>query len=136
MSRVEIVSETMMRELSKPYEYGVADCFMMGCAVVDALQGTSHSATYANCYTTMIGAKKVMVKKGCKSLSEFVATELKLEPVTPAFCRIGDLAILEITHADNLADAVAIFNGMKFTTKTEAGSASYSFDAVKAAFKV
>ena len=135
MSRFDIVSRVMADELGKPYEYGVADCFMLGCRMIDALTGSAHSKTYGGSYDTLAGAQKALRKQGCKSLSQFFL-KLGLETVTPAFCRIGDLAVLEIDHNGRMAEHVAIFNGRTFTTKTETGSASHGFDAVKVAFKV
>jgi hypothetical protein len=33
MSRFEIVSDTLVEQLAKPYAYGSADCFFTGLAV-------------------------------------------------------------------------------------------------------
>ncbi|PLU06715.1 DUF6950 family protein, partial [Sinorhizobium medicae] len=41
MNRFRIVEATLTRELAKPYAYGSADCFMLGCAVIDALTGSA-----------------------------------------------------------------------------------------------
>ena len=136
MSRFEIVSRVMADELGKPYEYGKADCFMLGCQMIDALTGSDHAGTYGGTYDTMAGAQRALRKQGCKSLSQFFLKKIGLETVTPSFARIGDLAILELDHSGRKAEHVAIFNGRTFTTKTETGSASYGFDAVKACFKV
>lgn len=135
-ARFEIVSRVMAEELSKPYEYGVADCFLLGCRMVDALTGSDLCGAYGKSYVTSTGAQKALRKQGCKSLTNFFADKIGLEPVAPAFARIGDLAILELDHKGRKAEHVAIFNGRTFTTKTDIGSASYGFDAVKACFKV
>ncbi len=134
--RLETVSRVMADELGKPYEYGKADCFMLGCRMIDALTGSAHCVTYADRYDTLTGAQKALHKEGCKSLSQFFLKKIGLETVTPAFCRVGDLAVLELDHNGRMAEHIAIFNGRTFTTKTEAGSASHGFDAVKVAFKV
>lgn len=136
MSRFEIVCETMADELGKPYEYGVADCFMLGCRMVDALTGSDLCGAYGGSYVTLAGAQKALRKEGCKSLADFFSGKIGLEPVAPAFARIGDLAILELDHKGRKAEHVAIFNGRTFTTKTDSGSSSHGFDAVKACFKV
>ena len=135
MSRFEIVSRVMADELEKPYAYGEADCFMLGCRMIDALTGSELCETYGGRYDTLAGAQKALRKEGCKILVSFFV-KCGLEPVTPAHCRIGDVAILELDHKGRKGEHVAIFNGRTFTTKTETGSASYGFDAVKAAFKV
>ncbi len=136
MTRFEIVSRVMADELEKPYAFGVADCFMLGCRMIDALTGSDHCGAYGGSYDTLAGAQKALRKQGCKSLSQFFLKRIGLETVTPAFCQIGDIAILELDHNGRMAEHVAVFNGRTFTTKTETGSASYGFDAVKAAFKV
>lgn len=135
VSRFGIVSRVMAGELGKPYAFGVADCFMLGCAMIDALTGSAHCETYGGSYGTLAEAQKALRKQGCKGLAQFFR-KLGLEPVTPSLCRIGDIAILEIDHKGRKAEHVAIFNGRTFTTKTETGSASHGYDAVKAAFKV
>mgnify|MGYP003537739220 CR=1 FL=1 len=136
MNRFETAARVVDNELGKPYEYGKADCFMLGCQMIDAIQGTDHVETFGGTYDTMAGAQKAMRKQGCKSLSQFFLKKIGLETVTPSFARIGDLAILELDHNGRKAEHVAVFNGRTFTTKTESGSASYGFDAVKACFKV
>ena len=136
MSRFKTVSGAMAGELAKPYEYGRADCFMMGCAIVDALQGTAYTSMYGGRYTTLAGAQKALRKEGCKSLATFFEVKIGLNPIPASFATIGDIAVLEVMHGGRLAEHVAIFIGTKFTTKTELGPASYGFEAVKACFKV
>jgi len=132
MSRFESVSATVGAELAKPYAYGVADCFMMGCAVIDAVQGTSHAKTYAIRYTTLSGAQKALRKEGCKSLVEFFGDRVGLVPVAAGLCTIGDIGILDLGGFEH----VAVFAGNGFVTKTERGAERFGIEVCKAAFKV
>ena len=129
MDRNSIVLQTIQSELVKPYEYGVADCFMMACAVVDAVSGTNYSETYLGRYTSLIGAQKALRKEGHKSLVGFWA-EL-LEPISPSLAQYGDIAVVDINGVEHCAVCFG-----DFISKEKTGQTRFALSAVKVAFKV
>lgn len=136
MNRFRIVEATLTEELAKPYAYGnpaQSDCFMMGCALVDALEGTQTVKKYTGAYKTLPGAQKALRKRGFSSLVDFWATELDRPAIAPAEAQFGDLAILRL---DDGAEHVAVCLGLRFVTKTAAGRQDHSLDNVIAAFHI
>jgi hypothetical protein len=134
MNRFRIVEATLNAELAKPYAYGdpkQSDCFMMGCALVDALEGRQMVKTYAGAYKTLAGAQKALRKRGFKSLVDFWTTELGHPPVGGAEARFGDLVILKLTDG---VEHVGICVGTRFRTKTPAGCEDHGLADVVAAF--
>lgn len=134
MNRFRTVEALLAAEMAKPYAYGnpdKSDCFMMGCALVDALEGAETAKRYAGAYKTLPGAQRALRKRGFASLVEFWAAELDRPFVAPAEARFGDLAILRL---DDGAEHVAVCLGLRFATKTANGRQDYGLGDVIAAF--
>lgn len=129
MDRNSLVLNTIQNELSKPYEYGVADCFMMACAVVDVVSGTNHCEVYAGRYTSLKGAQKALRIEGHKSLVGFWG-EL-LDPISPALAQYGDIAVVDINGVEHCAVCFG-----DFISKEKTGQTRFALSDVKAAFKV
>jgi hypothetical protein len=123
-------------QLAKPYAYGSADCFFTGLAVIDAVQGTDHRSTYADRYTTLIGAQRALRKEGHDSLVSFFAT--LVEKIAPAMAHLGDLGIvsLPVEGSKRMAEHVGVHDGRMFVVKTEDGVKRFPFTAAIAAFRV
>lgn len=132
MSRFDTVSQAIEAELAKPYKYGVADCFMMGCAIIDSIKGTDFSKKYFRRYTTLSGAQKALHKEGCRNLVGFFRDVISLTQVPAGRCVIGDIGILDLGGIEH----VAVFTGNGFLTKTERGAGRFGIEVCKAAFKV
>lgn len=136
MNRFRLVQATLERELAKPYAYGDpdrSDCFMMGCALVDGLEGRSLVETYAGVYKTLLGAQKALIKRGFASLADFWAAELDRSSVAPAEAQLGDLVILKLSDG---AEHVAVCLGTRFRTKTPEGATDHTLADVVAAFHI
>ncbi|MGK9281311.1 DUF6950 family protein [Sinorhizobium meliloti] len=131
MNRFRIVEAALARELAKPYAYGSADCFMLGCAFVDALSGSSIVEKYCGAYRTLAGAQRALRRRGHMSLVSFFAAELEQEPKGGAEARLGDLVILRLSDG---AEHVGICLGGRFVTKTERGRSDHGLADVIAAF--
>ncbi|MDX1053553.1 DUF6950 family protein [Sinorhizobium medicae] len=131
MNRFRIVEATLARELAKPYAYGSADCFMLGCAFVDALTGSSLAGTYRGAYRTLAGAQRALRRRGHTSLVSFFAAELGQQPKGGAEARLGDLVILSLADG---AEHVGVCLGARFVTKTERGRSDHRLADVIAAF--
>lgn len=136
MNRFRIVEATLAREFATPYAYGdleQSDCFMMGCALRDALEGTQMARKYAGAYRTLAGAQRALRKRGFKSLIDFWTIELGRPPVGAAEARFGDLVILRLADG---AEHVGACVGTRFATKTENGRRDYGLSDVVAAFHI
>lgn len=136
MNRFRIVEATLARELAKPYAYGApeqSDCFMMGCALVDALEGAQIGRKYAGAYKTLVGAQRALRKRGFKSLVAFWAAELGRPSVGAAEARFGDIVILRLADG---AEHVGVCLGTRFVTKTEKGREDHGLSDVVAAFHI
>lgn len=136
MNRFRVVQAALERELAKPYAYGDparSDCFMMGCALVDELEGRSTVKAYAGTYKTLPGAQKALRKRGFTSLTDFWTAELGRPPVAPAEAQFGDLVILKL---DDGAEHVAVCLGTRFRTKTPDGPTDHALADVVAAFHI
>ncbi|MBN7804917.1 C40 family peptidase [Agrobacterium rosae] len=133
MNRFRVVEATLNAELAKPYAYGTADCFMLGCAMVDSLAGLDTAKKYGGSYKTLVGAQKALRKRKHKSLVTFFAAELDQEPKGAAEARLGDLVILRLADG---AEHVGICLGTRFVTKTPDGRQDYSLSEVIAAFHI
>lgn len=132
MSRAEAVIAAVAGEMAKPYAFGVSDCFLLGCRVIDAVRGTAHALTYGGRYTTLAGAQKALRKEGCKGLGGFFRDRVGLLPKAAGDAVIGDIGILDLGGAEH----VAVFTGTAFLTKTERGPERFGIEFCKAAFKV
>lgn len=129
--RFRIVAETMRQEMAKPYAYGEADCFFLGCQMADALNPKlGLVAKYSGSYSTLAGAQRALRRRKCKSLAELFAQHL--EPCAPAEARIGDLVIIRLAGVEH----VGICLGTRFVTKTERGRADYPLSDCIAAFRL
>lgn len=129
-TRFEIAQPVIEAELAKPYVFGTADCFLLGCRVADAFDsGRAMVATYGGVYKTLAGAQRALRRRGFTSLVEFFATHL--EPCAPGEAQFGDLAVLQIDLAEHVGACV----GARFITKTERGRSLHDLSAVKAAFR-
>nr|WP_250811682.1 hypothetical protein [Neorhizobium tomejilense] len=136
MNRFRIVESTLSGELAKPYDYGKperSDCFMMGCAVVDALEGMALVEKYSGAYRSLAGAQRALRKRGFKSLIDFWIVELGRPPVGAAEARFGDLVILRLMDG---AEHVGVCLGTRFVTKTANGRADHALADVVAAFHI
>ncbi|MGH0227901.1 DUF6950 family protein [Sinorhizobium meliloti] len=131
MNRFRIVEATLARELAKPYAYGSADCFMLGCAFIDALTGSAVADKYRGTYRTLAGAQRALRRRGHISLVSFFAAELGQEPKGGAEARLGDLVILRLADG---AEHVGVCLGSRFVTKTERGRSDHGLADVIAAF--
>lgn len=133
MNRFRIVEATLNAELAKPYAYGTADCFFMGCAMIDALTGAETAKKYIGSYKTLAGAQKALRRRKHKSLVTFFAAELEQEPKGAAEARFGDLVVLRLADG---AEHVGICIGVRFVTKTPDGRQDYGLWEVIAAFHI
>jgi hypothetical protein len=136
MNRFRIVESTLSGEVAKPYDYGKperSDCFMMGCALVDALEGMVLAEKYRGVYNSLAGAQRALRKRGFKSLIDFWTVELGRPPAGAAEARFGDLVILRL---DDGAEHVGVCLGTRFVTKTANGRADHGLAAVAAAFHI
>ncbi|WP_208179961.1 hypothetical protein J4T85_000095 [Sinorhizobium medicae] len=131
MNRFHIVEATLARELAKPYAYGSADCFMLGCAFVDALTSSAMADKYRGAYRTLAGAQRALRRRGHTSLVSFFAAELGQQPKGGAEARLGDLVILSLADG---AEHVGVCLGARFVTKTERGRSDHGLADVIAAF--
>lgn len=129
-TRFEIVAPVIEDELAKPYAYGAADCFLLGCRVADALDPARKMvATYQGAYSTLLGAQRALHKRGFTSLAGFFASHLA--SCSPAEAQMGDLAVLQLPDGEH----VGVCIGASFVTKTERGRTLFAIGAVKAAFR-
>ncbi|MCT7665658.1 DUF6950 family protein [Shinella kummerowiae] len=136
MNRFRKVEATLTAELAKPYDYGTperSDCFFMGLAMIDALEGSALVKKYAGAYKTLAGAQRALRKRKHASLTAFFTKELVREPVGGAAARFGDLVILRLEDG---AEHVGICVGTRFTTKTPAGRRDCALADVVAAFHI
>jgi hypothetical protein len=136
MNRFRIVESTLTGELAKPYDYGTperSDCFMMGCALVDALESMALSEKYRDAYRTLAGAQRALRRRGFRSLTDFWTVELARPPAAAAEARFGDLVILRLADG---AEHVGVCLGTRFVTKTAHGRADHSLADVVATFHI
>jgi len=133
MNRFRIVEATLTAELAKPYAYGTADCFFLGCAMIDALTGAETSKKYLGSYKTLAGAQRALRKRKHKSLVTFFEAELDQPSKGAAEARLGDLVILRLADG---AEHVGICLGTRFVTKTPDGRQDYGLGEVIAAFHI
>ncbi|WP_457812094.1 DUF6950 family protein [Sinorhizobium meliloti] len=131
MNRFRIVEATLARELAKPYAYGTGDCFLLGCAFIDALTGSAVADKYGGAYRTLAGAQRALRRRGHTSLVSFFAAELGQQPKGGAEARLGDLVILRLADG---AEHVGVCLGARFVTKTERGRSDHGLADVIAAF--
>ncbi|MDX3929232.1 MAG: hypothetical protein QHC90_25950 [Shinella sp.] len=134
MNRFRIVEATLARELATPYAYGTpekSDCFMTGCALVDALEGTDLVSKYRGTYNSLAGAQRALRRRGFKSLVDFWSAELGRHAVGGAMARFGDLVILRLADG---AEHVGVCLGARFVTKTENGRSDHGLSDVIAVF--
>lgn len=131
MNRFRVVEATLNAELSIPYAYCSADCFHLGCSMIDALTGSRLVAKYAGCYRTLPGAQRALRRRGHKSLVTLLAKHLPQIP--PAEARIGDVVVLLLADG---AEHCGICLGGRFVTKTETGRSDHLLSDCIAAFRV
>lgn len=116
--------------MAKPYDYGRADCFLLGIAMIDALTGSDLRSRYEGAYSTLLGAQRALRRRGHETLADLFATHL--EPVAPAMAQLGDLAILRLADGEH----VGICVGSRFVTKTEQGRSYHTLADCSAAFRI
>lgn len=136
MNRFRKVEATLTAELAKPYAYGnpaQSDCFFMGLALVDALEGSQRARKYAGSYKTLAGAQRALRRRGHSSLVSFFSAELGRPVLGGAEARFGDLVILRLLDG---AEHVGVCLGTRFRTKTPDGARDYPLDTVIAAFHI
>jgi hypothetical protein len=129
-SRFEIAAPVIERELAKPYRYGEADCFFLGCRVADAFDKKRRMGPdHYRAYSSLFGAQKALRKRGYISLSDLFAA--RLEPIAPAQCQFGDIGIILLSDGEHVGVCV----GQGFVTKTEKGRSFHGLDEAIAAFR-
>ncbi len=129
MSRFDTVQSVLKDELAKPYVYGEADCFFLGCRMADALNPELGLVDkYWRSYKTLRGAQRALRKRGHKSLTTFFASHL--DPKSPASAMFGDLAVVVVDGGEH----VAICLGDRFTSKTAQGAVHFRLADCIAAF--
>jgi hypothetical protein len=133
MNRFRTVEALIHAELAKPYAYGEGDCFSLGCALVDALEGTSLVKKYSKAYRTLAGAQKALRKRGFKSLVDFWAVELGRPSTGAADARFGDLVVLRLADG---AEHVGVCVGSRFITKEPSGRTDHGIADVIACFHI
>lgn len=133
MNRFRKVEATLTAELAKPYAYGTADCFFMGLALIDALEGSQRARKFAGSYKTLAGAQRALRRRGHSSLVSFFSAELDRLVLGGAEACFGDLVILRLLDG---AEHVAVCLGTRFRTKTPDGARDYALDTVVAAFHI
>lgn len=131
MNRFRVVEATLNAELAIPYAYCSADCFHLGCRMIDALTGSRLVAKYAAAYRTLAGAQRALRRRGHTSLVTLFAEHL--QPIPPAEARIGDLVVLVLADS---AEHCGVCLGGRFVTKTEAGRSDHAMSDCIAAFRV
>ncbi|EJN04226.1 hypothetical protein [Phyllobacterium sp. YR531] len=129
MTRFEIVEATLTAELAKPYAFGIADCFFLGIAMLDALSGSDNRKKFAKAYRTMAGAQRALRRRGHTSLVPLFET--LTERCAPAEARLGDIVILQLGPHEH----VGICLGSRFITKIEIGQSYHNLTDCIAAFR-
>lgn len=129
-ARAAITGQILKEARTRPYVYGVNDCFFLGLRQIDAIQGTAHEVAHRRTYSTLLGANRALRRRGHKTLVTYFA-EL-VEPIAWGAARIGDLAIVEIDGAEH----VALHGGLGWQSITEAGPARWDLARAKQAFGV
>jgi hypothetical protein len=129
MSRFETVDATLKAELEKPYAFGIADCFFLGIAMLDALSGSDNRGKFGKAYRTMAGAQRALRRRGHTSLVQLFET--LAEPCAPAAARLGDIVILQLGPHEH----VGICLGSRFITKTDKGASYHALADCIAAFR-
>lgn len=76
---------------NRPFEWGKADCCLFAADAVLAMTGVDHAADFRGRYTTEIGAKRLLLKKG--SLETFLDSELMAIPVD--YVQRGDVVLIQ-----------------------------------------
>lgn len=128
--RIDIVAAVLDAELAKPYLYGEADCFFLGCQTADALDPElGLTRRYWRAYSTLAGAQKALRKRGCQSIADLYARHLTR--CAPAEARLGDLVIVLMDGGEH----VAVCLGRRCRTKTAAGAIDVPVTAGIAAFR-
>lgn len=128
-TRFEIVAPVVEAEMAKPYEYGVADCFFLGCRVADAFDPSREMVkTYAGAYRTFKGAQRALRKRGHTSLTGFL--DEHLERRAPATAQDGDLAVILLSDGEHIGVSI----GGRFVTKTARGQSWHRIGDAIAAF--
>lgn len=115
---------------SRPYVPGQNDCFMMALSHMDNQLGTSYLDQYRGAYSTIIGANRALIKRGFRSLGDFIATLVPSQSVMNS--RVGDIGIVR----DGIGDHLCILCGTSWVTITDNGSKSYPLLSAHQSFKV
>lgn len=131
MNRFRVVEATLNAELAIPYAYCSADCFHLGCSMIDALTGSSLVRTYSGAYRTLAGAQRALRRRGHSSLVTLLAEHV--DRVPPAEARVGDIVVLLLADG---AEHCGVCLGGRFVTKTEAGRSDHALSDCIAAFRV
>lgn len=131
MSRYDTVMRVIEEEMAEPYQYGEADCFLLGCCMADALDPSRRMyATYAGTYKTQKQAQRLTVEMGCRSLVEVLGQHLERCP--PAAARLGDLVVVNRDGEEHVAICTT---SARFLGKTPAGPVWFALGDVIAAFR-
>lgn len=129
-SRMEIVSEVWASEIAKPYTYGKADCFVLGCRMADTLARRKMVKTFGRAYSTLAGAQRALRRRGYVSLVGFF--EDRFTTIGAAQAKAGDIGIAILEDGEH----VCVCLGNRFGTKTEGGPRFLPMTAIRAAFRV
>lgn len=131
MTRFEIVSRVIEEEMAKPYEFGSADCFLLGCRVADALDPSrGMTATYSGRYKTQKQAQRLLLKLGHRSLVGLLETHL--EPCGPALARMGDIVVVDRDGEEHIT---ICSTSTRFIGKIETGRTWFWLDDAVKAFR-
>lgn len=132
MSRYEVLANVLDAEFTKPYTYGEADCFFLGCQIADAFDPSRKMVTnYKGAYRTLAGAQRALRKRGFKSLTQFFASHLK--EVAPASAQAGDVVVIVIAGGEHVGICLGVSG--RFVTKTDAGRSYHALSECVAAFR-
>lgn len=85
----QLLVQTLIFE-NQPFEWGKADCCLFAADAVIAMTGVDHAKDFRGKYTTEIGAKRLLSKKG--GLETFLDTRLKVIPVD--YVQRGDVVLI------------------------------------------
>ena len=134
-SRFHIAAAVLLEELAKPYEPGVADCFVLGCRIADAFDpGRAMTDRYARAYSTLAGAQRALRRRGYADLVAF--WEKHLPRVAPAAAQTGDLVVLSLPFdGGRMVEHVGVMFYSRAVTKTERGRTDHDIAAAIAAFR-
>jgi len=125
-----VVIRHLQAEHAKPYKSSYSDCLMVGLTLACQLGGNNVVSKYRGKYKTLKQSAVVMRRMGFTSLKELLAADF--DPIAPAQCRFGDLAVV----LNNGLEHVGVCVGENFSVKTQEGAVMYPLSAVTAGYRI